>query len=184
MAQRLAFQDVAQAHARYYEQTRRGHTFMANAQVTAPVIWSTEVGTGGPLLWNGAKDVELVILAVGFGYSVVSTVAGSLGLTGGYGQYDAPTTTTVIDTQGSMFVDDSVPQATAYRIGTTGANRWFFPFATVGTGAITTDQPQVDWVDFGGMIVVPPNSFLSVAASATLTELVAEISLIWEEVPI
>ncbi|HEY4761336.1 MAG TPA: hypothetical protein VIH42_12205, partial [Thermoguttaceae bacterium] len=42
------------AHSLYAEASARGNLYMANAIVTAPVIWTTEAGTGGPLLWNGS----------------------------------------------------------------------------------------------------------------------------------
>ena len=174
---------VAACHGRYAEASRRGNVFMAQADVTAPVIWSTEAGTGGPLLWNGSSSVDASLLAVGWGTSIVTTVAGALGITGGDGQSAAPTSTTAIDSSGNLRIGGAASLCTPYRVGTTGTNDFFLPFAQVHTGALTVDNMGMLWVPLDGLITVPPNCFASVAASATLTTLVASICLIWEEIP-
>ena len=180
---------VLDIHGRFYEASSRGNLFVAHAIVTAPVIWSTEAGTGGPLLWNGSNvsvgaHVKANILAVGFGVTVVTTVAAALGFTGGDAQPAAPTTTTAIDSTSNLLMGGDASRCTAYRIGTTVANQFFMPFAHVHTGALTADTTGVQWIDVAGMITVEPGSFVSIAASATATTLVASISLVWEEVPL
>lgn len=175
---------VSPYQAKFQELTHRKSVHSAYAgPVTAPVIYSTAAGTGGPLLWNGTADVDAVILAVGFGTSVVTTVAGSLGLTGATGQPVAPTSTTAIDAQGEGYIGGPVAGCTPYRIGTPlNAGQFFFPFAQVHTGALTVDTTGVQWIDLGGCVIVPPQCWVSVAASATLTTLVAQIGMIWAEV--
>ena len=183
-ASRTNEQVVSQVHGQYYEASSRGKIFMANAIVTAPVIWTTEAGTGGPLIWNNSASIIVNVLAVGFGISVVSTVAGGLGLTQGYGQTDAPTSTTAIDNTICMNGTATASAATAYRVGTTGTNRSFFPVMSVYTGALTTDPGPIHWVRLDGLISVPYQGFVSVAASATLSTLVVNCAIIWEEVPV
>jgi hypothetical protein len=180
---------VTAVHGKYYEASARGNLFVAHAIVTAPVIYSTEAGTGGPLLWNGSnttvgRQVKANLLAVGFGVTVVTTVAAALGITGGDGQAAAPTSTTAIDSTANLLIGGAASRCTSYRIGTTVENKFFMPFAHVHTGALTVDTTGVQWIDLGGMITVEPGSFASIAASATATTLVASISLIWEEVPV
>jgi hypothetical protein len=180
---------VADIHGRYYEASARGNLFVAHAIVTAPVIYTTEAGTGGPLLWNGSnvtpgRQVKANILAVGLGVTVVTTVAAALGLTGGDGQTAAPTSTTAIDSTANLLIGGASSRCTAYRVGTTVENKFFMPFAHVHTGALTVDTTGVQWIDIGGMVTVEPGSFVSVAASATATTLVASICMIWEEVPV
>src|SRR4051812_41085952 len=68
-------QIVNDLHGRYFEQTSRGNVYTAHAIVTAPVIYTTAAGTGGPLLWNGSTTMVAAILAVGWGISTVTTVA-------------------------------------------------------------------------------------------------------------
>lgn len=179
---------VLDIHGRYFEASSRGNLFVAYAIVTTPAIWSTEAGTGGPLLWNGSaavpgRRVNANILAVGFGFSVVSTAAVALGFTGGYGQTAAPTTTTAIDSVSNLLCNDATARCTAYRIGTTGTNRFFMPIAHAHTGALTVSSVGVQWIDVEGMITVPPDSFVSLAASATGSTLVMHASMVWEEVP-
>ena len=183
-ASRTGEQIVSQGRGAYYDASSRGNVFMANAIVTAPVIWTTEAGTGGPLIWNGSSDVVVNVLAVGFGVSVVSTVAGGLGITGGYGQTDAPTSTTAIDNTICLNSTSSTSEATAYRVGTTGTNRYFFPLASIYTGALTTAPLDMCWIRLDGLISVPYQGFVSIAASATLSTLVVNCAIIWEEVPV
>src|SRR6185369_5697280 len=95
---------VSRLHGRYYEQASRGNVFMAQAIVTAPVIYTTAAGTGGPLLWNGSTTVKAALLAVGWGVTTVTTVAAAFGITGGGGQPSAPTSTTAIDGRANLLM--------------------------------------------------------------------------------
>ena len=183
-AGRTGEQMVSQVHGQYYEQSHRGNIFMAQAIITAPVIWTTEAGTGGPLLWNGSSSVKASILAVGWGVSTVSTVAAVIGLTGGYDQTSAPTSTTAIDSQGSLDGGNVTPQTSVYRVGTTGTNRWFLPLGDLNTGALTTRPSTMNWIDLGGMVSLKQYGFVSFAASATASTTVMNVCIIWEEVPV
>src|SRR5882724_2270918 len=140
------------AHGRYREAASRGRLFIAYAApVTAPVIYTTAAGTGGPLLWNGTSNFNASILAVGISTSVVTTVAGGLGLTGNGGQTSAPTSTTAIDGQRSTLVGGGAGNINAYRVGTpTNAGNFLFPLLQVHTGALTVDTTGWCWMDVGG----------------------------------
>src|SRR3990167_1888264 len=172
------------AHSLYAEASARGNLYMANAIVTAPVIWTTEAGTGGPLLWNGSTTKKASILAVGWGILVVSTVAAAIGLTGGSGQPAAPTTATAIDSSANLLIGGAASACTPYRVGTTVANQFFLPLGSVSTGALTVTIGDMNWVRLDGLITVPPSCFVSVAASATATTLVANFGIIWEELDV
>lgn len=181
---RTGEQLISQVHGQYYEQSSRGNIFMAQAIITAPVIWTTEAGTGGPLLWNGSSSVKASILAVGWGVSTVSTVAAAVGLTGGYDQTAAPTSTTAIDSQGSLDGGNTTPQISAYRVGTTGTNRWFLPVGDLMTGALTTTPQSMNWVRIDGLVTLKQYGFVSFAASATASTTVMNVCIIWEEIPV
>ena len=183
---RTGEQMVSELQAAYYEMAYRQKLFNAYATVTAPVIYSTAAGTGGPLLWNGSSSVNAVILAVGYSVSVVTTVAGSIGLTGNTGQVAAPGSTTAIDAgPRNNFLGGVAPLCTTYRIGTpTNAGNFFIPLADMHTGALTVDNAGVTWVDLKGCLIVPPQAWISLAGSATLTTLQIQASLIWSEVPV
>lgn len=175
---------VSELQGRYYEQAINKRLFMCHANVTAPVIYTTAAGTGGPLIWNSSPNTNVVLLAVGFGTTVVTTVAASLGITGNTGQASAPTATTAIDSRTNCFIGGNSSAATPYRVGTVvNAGSFFFPFAQLHTGALTVDTTGVTWMDLGGSIVCPPNAWVSVAASATATTTVANIGLLYAEVP-
>ena len=174
----------------YYDLASRGQVFSAFATVTAAVIYSTAAGTGGPLLWNGSSQagpnpVNATILGVSCADTVASTVACALGFTGNSGQTAAPTATSAITTVANMRVGGPQPKCSVFSVGTpASAGNFFLPVIQVGTGAITVDNIELIYTDIAGAIVVPPNSWVSVAASATATTMVGQIGLIWAEVPI
>jgi hypothetical protein len=178
-------QIVNDLHGRYYEQTLRGNLFTAHAIVTAPVIYTTAAGTGGPLLWNGSSTVRAAILAVGWGISTVTTVAAVIGLTGNNGQTAAPGSTTAVDSVKNCYMGAAAPACTAYRVGTpTSAGNFFHPLGHLHTGALTVDTDGMHWVDIGGMFILPPGGWISFAASATASTTVGNFGMVWEEVPI
>ena len=174
----------------YYDLCSRGQVFSAYAIVTASVIYSTAAGTGGPLLWNGSavagpNPVNAIILGVSVADTVASTVATSLGLTGGSGQTAAPSSTSAITTVGNMRIGGPAPKCSVFSVGTpSAAGSFFFPLIQVGTGAITVDNLELIYTDLAGPVVVPPGSWVSIAASATATTMVAQMGLLWAEVPV
>ena len=176
---------VTDAHGRLYEASRRGNLFVATAIVTAPVIYTTAAGTGGPLLWNGTQNKLLSILKVGVGLSVVTTVAAAFGLTGNTGQSSAPTSTTAIDSTGNLLIGGADSGAKAYRVGTpTNAGKFLMPLGHFHTGALTVDNIGMVWFDIDGAMSVLPDSWCSIAASATASTTVANMCIIWEEIPL
>ncbi len=175
---------VQELHGRYYEQCKRGNLFYSRAVVTAPAGIASSNGIGAPLLWNGTNTIVAVPLAIAISQSVVSTVAGSLGFAVGP-QATTPTSTTVIDSSGNCYLGGSAPAASVYRVGTLSVvPPSFIPFATVATGSLTTTNLSINWVDLGGCIQVPYGYYFAVAGSATLSTMAAQITLIWEEVPV
>ena len=171
------------ADGSYLHYARQGKMFMANAIVTAPVIFSTAAGTGGPFLWNGTTNKNAVLLAVTCGITVVSTVAAALGITGNSGQTAAPTRTTAIDSVANCLIGRSAPTCNVYRVGTpSSAGNFFFPLLQLGTGALTVEDVNMGFIDLGGAIVVPPGSWVSIAASATASTTVANLGLLWAEI--
>lgn len=172
-------------HGRYYEQASRGKVFTAHAIITAPVIYTTAAGTGGPLLWNNSVTHRAAILAVGWGISVVTTVAATLGLTGNSGQSAAIGSTTAIDSVKNCLIGGGNSAMSQYRVGTpAAAGNFFHPLGSLHTGALTVDTNGMTWMDIGGLFVLPPQSWISFAASATASTTVGNFGMIWEEIPI
>lgn len=185
-AGRMGDMIISELQGRYYEMAARGRLFSAFAIVTAPVIFSTAAGTGGPLLWNpptSGKNVS--VLAITCGITVVTTVAAALGLTGNTGQTSAPTSTTAIDQRSSGLIGGQASVSTPFRVGTpTNAGNFFFPLLQLGTGALTVDDICLGWIDVGGAVVCPPGAWVSIAASATATTTVAQLGMLYAEVPV
>lgn len=170
-----------------YEYARQGKLFCARAIVTAPVVFSTAAGTGGPLLWNNTGSnsgaVNAVLLGITCALTVVTTVASALGITGNSGQTSAPGSTTAIDTSANLLIGGPAPKCNVYRVGTpSSAGSFFLPLAHLGTGALTVDNMELGFIPLHGMVVVPPGSWVSIAASATATTTVAQLGMVWAEV--
>lgn len=177
---------VSELLGRYASLAKLGKLFSAYATLTAPTIYSTAAGTGGPLIWNKPNSgIDAHILAIGLSTSVVTTVAGGLGLTGNVGQTVAPTSTTAIDAQGPLYLGGASSQmGGVYRLGTVAnAGNILLPFAQVHTGALTVDTTLMTWFDVAGLMIVPPAGWGSVAGTATLTTLQVQIAMIWAELP-
>lgn len=185
-ADKYGFLGASPIAPKYSNLVKAGKVFNAFAIVTAPVIFTTAAGTGGPLLWNPtASGVDAHILAVGFSSSVVTTVAGGLGLSGAGGQTAAPTSTTAIDKSGNNMIGGGASTTSQYRVGTvTNVGTFFLPFAQFHTGALTVDTTGMTWVPIEGAVICPPSSWVSVAGTATLSTLVVSVALVWAEMPV
>lgn len=170
---------------RYSNLVKAGLVYVAHAVVTTPVIFSTAAGTGGPLLWNRPNSgIDAHLLAMGFSTSIVTTVAGGIGIAGASGQTSAPGTTTAIDSTGNCLIGGPASACTTYRIGTvTNPAAQFMPVAQFHTGALTVDTTGLTWIPLDGIFIVPSGSWASPAGSATLSTLVINIGLIWAEIP-
>jgi hypothetical protein len=176
---------VSELLGRYSNLVKLGVVYSAYATLTAPVIYTTAIGTGGPLLWNPpGSGVDAHMLAVGFSSSVVTTVAGGVGITGNGGQAVAPTTTTAIDASGNMLISGGAPSCSVYRIGTpANAGNRLVPFAQFHTGALTVDTTGLTWVPIDGIWICPPGAWMSPAGTATLSTLQIQIATVWAELP-
>ena len=177
---------VSQMMPDYYELARNGLIQQAHAIVTAPVIYTTAAGTGGPVLHNRTSNKIAVLLKVGIGIAVVTTVAASLGITGRSDQGSTVMgSTTPIDSQSNMYIGGPASAMSLYRVATpAAAGAFFLPFANLHTGALTVDNLGTAWIDLGGLIVVPPGAWASIAASATASTTVANFGLVWAELPL
>ncbi len=175
---------VGELHGRYYEQSRRGNLFFARAVTTALAGIASSNGIGSPLIWNGSSSVVVVPIALTVTQTVVTTAASAVGLAFGT-QTSAPTSTTAIDSSGSCYIGGSAPAASAYRLGTVSAvPSSFFPLFSVHTGSLTTDNQMTGWIDLGGAFALPTNTYMAVMGSVTASSMVAQVGMLWEEVPV
>lgn len=176
---------VSQGLPKYFELVRNGYVMQAHAIVTAPVIYTTNTGTGGPVLHNRTANKTAWLLKVGLGVSTVSTVGAALGITGRPDQGDTVmTATSAIDSQRNLYLGGSASAMSLYKIATPAvAGDFFLPFGDVHTGALTTDNLGMCWIDMEGLIAVPPGAWISLAASATASTTVMSASFVWAELP-
>ena len=168
---------------RYSDLVCRGVVFAAYATMTAPVIYSTAAGTGGPLLYNpSTSGKKLHLLAVSCNMSVASIVVSSLGI--GTGASTAPSTTTAIDLSANILgpTDGNASVMNVYRLGTVSAAcTAYIPIYEFHATLPTTVLPATNWVDVGGLFVATPGRFVTIAAGATLTTLQVQVGAIWAE---
>lgn len=179
----LGGQHVSDLLPKHFELVRNGMVFGALAQtVTAPVIWTTAAGSGGPFIYNGTNDKNLVPLAFGLSDIIVSTVAGSVGLATGV--TTAPTAVTAADARWNLLTGGAASSATPYRIATpSAAATSFLPLIEIGTGALTVSNQGLIFFPIEGMCVIAPGGFMTLAGSATLTTLQYHAAIIWAELP-
>ena len=84
-----------------------------------------------------------------------------------------------------MYLGGPASNCTTYRVATPStAGGFLLPLGQVHTGALSVDTSPFIWIDIGGALVIPPGSWASIAASATLTTAVMQLGMIWEEVPV
>lgn len=164
------------------------NVFAAKASVTSLPAY-TGTALGGPLLWNGSqagggKGVIAYLLALSYGLTTASTVAGSIGIVTGSGQSSAPTSTSAIGLAGNLNPAGQAPGCSVYSSGTVAqAGSAYLPTGRVHTGAITVDTDDDNFVHLGGAIVIPPGCWAAAAAGAVLTSAVIDIGLVWIEIP-
>lgn len=173
----------------YYQLARASSAFTAVTNITGLTAYSTAAGTGGPLLWNntgalagGNSRVLAIILGVSVGWTTAPAATGQVGITWNSGQSAAPTTTTAITGVANNFPGAAGPLCNVYNKGTvTNAGVVFLATHSVSTAA-TPVNVSLEMLD--GLIIVPPGCWAAVAAAATISTMVANISLIWAEIPL
>ena len=173
----------------YYELVKEGRVFSAYFGVTAlPIFTNT---AQGPLLWNNTGPggggttprVMAVILGLGAGVTTAPGGVGDLGIAVGTGQSSAPTSTTGVSGTTNMRADLAAtkPLCNVYNAGTiTAAATGLIITHDVGTAA---SQAGNILVPLDGLVQVPPGSWCSIAGSAAIASMVANISLIFAEIP-
>ena len=166
----------------YSTLVKSGKVRYGYATLTAPVIYTTAAGTGGPFLLNPAgSGVDAHIIAVSAVTVVASAVAGGLGFTGNTGGISA---STAIDASGNALSGAGGGAVSVYRVATAStAGNFFMPILQMDTGALTVQSMTPAWTVIDGGFVVPQGTWGSVAASATLTTCQVSIGLVWAELP-
>jgi hypothetical protein len=174
------------ASASLYEYARGASVYCAYAAgaTALPAYTATALG---PLLWNGATggppQLKAVLIGVGLAVTTASAAAVAVGLTWGSGQTTAPSSTTAITLVSSTYANGKQPSCTAYGAGTVSAAGYsFLPLVNLDTAALTATPVENLWIPIDGMIVLPQGSWCALAASATATTSVLQVSFVWAEV--
>jgi hypothetical protein len=175
---------VQDAHGSLAETAQRGNVFSARCtSITAMVIYTTAAGTGGPFIWNSSTNKVVSILKVGWTITTAATATGMIGVATGTGMTVAPTNVAITDT-GNCYIGGPASSASVYNTATSTGTPRFIPLAQISTGATSTVMANTPWFDFRGALVIPPNCWVSLASSATLTTCVMSTTMLWEELPL
>ena len=174
----------------YYQLARDGKAFEALTTITGLVAFGTAIGMGGPLLWNntgqaagGTGRVLAVLLGLSVGWTTAPAAAGVIGITSGTGQTAVPTSVTGITGAANLRPDlEGEPACNVYNAGTVvNAGEILHVTHQVGTGTVSVAPT---FVPLDGLIQVPPGCWASVAGAAAIATMVAQISLVWAEIPL
>ncbi len=179
---------VSELQGRYYEQSRNGRIYIAQAISTTPIVYTNVIGGSQPILWNGSSDINASLLFVTYSLTAETTTTGSaLGIIGNTGQVSAPSSTTAIDGMRCLYLGGPQPRCTAYQKGTVvNAPTSIMPIGSLHSGGIATDNASVTFtVDLGGAFIAPPNSWIGFGVTVVpTTSSVATITFVWAEIPI
>jgi hypothetical protein len=171
------------ATASALEFSRIGNVFCAYATGTTSLPAYTQTALG-PLLWNGSSQnpqLKAVILGAAITVTTASGAAVSVGLA--WGTSILPAAQTAITKVTSTYANGAQPVCSAYNAGKVStAPLGYMPFWDVDTAALTTAPLGSMWIPMDGMFVIPPGSFIALAASATATSAVLDFGIIWAEV--
>lgn len=173
---------------RYSHLCKAGRIQIATATLAAssPVVYTTNTLTGGPFIWNkpnSNQEAYLLGMSVAVATAASTGTSGGIGITTGSGQTTTPTATTPIDAIANAYQGGTSSAMNVYRTATpSAAGTTFLPTINISLAA-TTAMFAPSWVDLCGSICVPEGTWASVAASATQTNLVAIVALMWAELP-
>ena len=175
---------VSELQPRYYENTYRKNVFTAYAAAQATSV----VGTAmvGLQLTNNSSTVNLVLMKCAGNIIVTSATTTSLVLAQGTGQVAAPTSQTAISRVSNGYIGGAAPQGLATNAATfTNAPAAAWPLLHNTAAIAVTGEDAGFQVDFEGSIIVPPNTYVCIAAvGAAVAAGGANMSLMWCEVPI
>jgi len=172
---------------KYSTLVKAGKVFFTSATITAPAAFTTAAQLG-PMLWNkpgSTLDAHILMVCVSEP-STATAVAGSIGLVVN-AQATAPTTPTEITAVNAYGAIGTSQLAAVHSTGTVlVANPVpiFLPLIGVAGAAITVGNTVTTTVaDIEGLVVVAPGTDGYVCAAAVLTAMVAQIGIVWAELP-
>ena len=175
---------VAPSGGKYREAANAGRLFMVGNQAAIAVTAAfaatfTGLAVGNPV----GSGVNVSIINVGFGNTVVGVSVGTVGIMGGASNL-LPITASLVPANCKLGGPASKCTATAGQtINAAPAPTLLTVLAEVGTGAVTTWQLHPCNFDIDGRIVIPPGyyfaSYCFMLANASL-----QFSFAWEEIPI
>lgn len=169
----------------------RGNIYIATVAETALPAY-TATALGGPLLYNpspatsGKPAVVAHLLSISYGLTTAATAAGAIGIVGGATAAPTSTSVTGLIVSNARLKASGAPASacSVYTSGTVTAGTLWMPVGQIGTAALTAEIADDNLIHLGGVIEVSPGFFAAPAASATLSTAVAQICLVWMEVPI
>jgi hypothetical protein len=173
---------VSELQPRYYEQAYRRNVFTAYASAQATTVAGTAMV--GLQLTNNSSTVNLVLMKCAGNIIVTSATTTSLVLAAGTGQVAAPTSQTAATRVGNAYIGGAAPQGLATNAATfSNAPTAVWPLLHNTAAIASTGVDQGFQMDFEGSIIVPPNTYICIAAvGAAVAAGGSNLALTWMEV--
>lgn len=177
--------------ARYSTLVKAGKVYYASLAVAAPgpVIFSSGTNQAGPVIWNKpSSNVDAHILGVLVGSPTVAyDVAGAIGFaTTVQSTQPAGASIAVVTSNNCLAGGGRSQMGGIFNLAvlTVLPAPTFLPLAGVTTGAISTrNTGGTGYIDTGGFPIIAPGFAGYVCASATQTNTVVTLGLVWAELP-
>lgn len=190
---------VTEAHGKYYNANVRGNVFKGLSASTGIALIVPATTGNHPTLWNpqgSTANLSIIRLALSYVSGTNAPTALEWAVTTGAGSQigtAAPivTFTSVAPTQGVL--------GGTGKSSTTPQGRWApttntftaAPVFTEPTGfaldtmaAASTNAPFSMIVDYDGMLIVAPNTAISLCSQAATTTALFQVMVVWEEIPL
>jgi len=181
----LGDQIVSELHGKYYESTYRRVVYHAAIAAQVTSVGLTAAHTGLVLSNPVGSTVNLVVLKVGMGFTVVFAAVSALGLGIGYNAGTNVTHTTPITVRSSFVGVGATGTGLADSSSTMPTAPTLHTILGAGlTGAVTTVPVVFSYYDLDGSIVLPPGAYMCTYTSTVCAASSGHFSVSWEEVPI
>ena len=175
---------VSELHGKYYEQAVRGNLFIAsNVAAQAVSVALTTTYTGLCLSNPLGSTKNLVLLGGQYALSVAPAAIASLHLIGGYSATTNVTHTTPLAAPGiqNCLLGTGAAGSAKVDSASTIVNPGYIMGLGSGFTAAALYSTTPLWIDFAGLVVLPPGAWVAWGA---LTAVTGFATLAWEEVPI
>ena len=179
---------VQELHGRYYEETYRKNVYSGFVTGVTTTLGTAVTYTGLCLSNPVGSTVNLVLLKVGYGFTIVWPAVAAVGLMCGYNAA-ANVTQSVAITPQNCFVGPAISGQGKLTSGSASSGLGATPIVThifgAGmTGAATVAPFDGALIDMEGSVILTAGAYCAIYTSAVSPTSGAHFSFTWAEVPV